>query len=215
MTREEFAQKVTDASHSKILSWHTITVCGMKGTGKSTLEKVGLLPQYRKVLVFDPNDEFREFPQYVPKTDNPMELDAVAKKVWNEGNMVLVVSEAELYLPVAKPLPPNIFKVITRGRHRNVGLIVDTRRVANLNKTVFGLSEHVFIFRHFSPTDYRYLQEFVPRECRSLATLQDFHYWHFFRGVVVEMDPIPMPKGSKALKPAKKQSRPVTDSKAP
>lgn len=175
----------------RIASWNTITVCGMKGTGKTTLEKKGLLPQYKSdILIFDPNDEFNEFPQYIPKTDSPMELDKVAKKVWDRGNTLLVVSEAEIYVPVTKPLPTNVFKIVCRGRHRNVGLIFDTRRIANLNKTCFGLSEHIFIFRHFSPTDIRYLQEFIPTNCKSLANLEDYHYWYYHSGKVAEYSPL-------------------------
>lgn len=182
-----------------LASWHSVTVCGMKGTGKTFLERYGLLPRYQNILIFDPNDEFQDFPgkQYIPKTDSPLELDRVAKQVWVRGNTLLLVSEAELYLPVNRPLPPNIFKIVCRGRHRNVGVISDTRRIANLNKTVFGLSEHCFIFRHFSPTDIRYLSEFLPVDCRQLASLEDFHFWHYTRGKVEECPPIVTPGARK------------------
>lgn len=172
----------------RIVSWHTITVCGMKGTGKTTLEK-NLLTKYDRVLVFDTDEEFPEFPQYIPETDSPKELDKVAKVVWNEGNCLLLVSEAELYLPVNGTLPPHVFKLITRGRRRNIGLIADTRRIANLNKTVFGLSEHVFAFRHFAPTDIQYLSGFIP-EAQGLRTLSDYWFWHYHRGNVVVNKPI-------------------------
>lgn len=172
-----------------VVSWHTNTVCGMKGTGKTTLEKV-LLTKYQRVLVFDVNGEFPEFPQYIPETDSPKELDKVAKAVWNEGNCLLLVSEAELYLPVNGTLPPNVFKITTRGRHRNIGMIADTRRIANLNKTVFGLSEHVFAFRHFAPTDVKYLNEFFTRDARELVNLPDFWYWHYHRGIVNVCKPV-------------------------
>lgn len=174
----------------RIASWNAITVCGMKGTGKTFLEKHGLLPLYREVFVFDTNGEFEEYPNYEPGTDSPLELDKVAKVIWNRWNCVLLVSEAELYLPVNQQLPPNIFKIITRGRHRNVGFIADTRRIANLNKTVFGLSEHCFVFRHFSPTDIEYLSKFIPSDCRQLASLQDRWFWHYSRGSVIVHSPI-------------------------
>lgn len=186
----------------QLKSWHTITVCGMKGTGKTNLEKF-VLSMFPRVLVFDTNGEFPEFNTYEPSTDSPKELDAVAKQVWKEGNCFLVVSEAELFLPVNGTLPPNIFKIITRGRHRNIGLLADTRRVANLNKTVFGLSEHVFVFRHFSPNDIRYLQNFIPQDCRALANIQDYHFWYYHKGQVVEHEPVKnmvMPKKKSAKK---------------
>jgi len=174
----------------ELKSWNCITVCGMKGTGKTYFEKNGLLPKYQEIFVFDPLEEFSEFPHYVPHTDSPRELDKIAKVIWNRWNCLLVVSEAELYLPVSQNLPPNVFKIITRGRHRNVGMIADTRRIANLNKTFFGLSEHCFIFRHFSPTDLDYLKGFVPADVKQLATLDDFCFWHYTRGKVEIHTPI-------------------------
>ncbi len=177
-----------------LLSWHTNTVCGMKGTGKTTLEKYGMLPNYREVFCFDPNGEFPEYPSYQPETDSPKELDQVAKAIWKRGNCLLLVSEAELYLPVNGTLPPSIFKIITRGRHRNIGLIFDTRRIANLNKTAFGLSEHVFLFQHFSPTDLDYLRKFIPNDCRGLASLEPYHYWHYSRGNIQVCKPIAIRK---------------------
>jgi DNA helicase HerA-like ATPase len=177
----------------KLRSFDSITVCGMKGTGKTWLEKYGLLPHYETVFVFDTNGEFPEYPSYEPETDSPRELDKVAKVIWEKRNCLLLVSEAELYLPVNGTLPPNVFKIITRGRHRNVGLIADTRRIANLNKTVFGLSEHAFIFRHFSPTDLEYLSKFIPQDVRQLASLPDYHFWHYSRGKVEVCSPIIIP----------------------
>jgi len=177
-----------------LLSWETITVCGMKGTGKTTLEKVGLLPCYKEIYCFDPNGEFSEYPSYQPETDSPLELDRVAKAIWNRGNCLLVVSEAELFLPVNGRLPSNIFKIITRGRHRNIGLIADTRRIADLNKTVFALSEHSFIFRHFAPNDIDYLKKFIPTDCKQLAHLPDYNYWHYTRGKITVCKPIDIKK---------------------
>jgi hypothetical protein len=180
----------------EIKSWHNIVVCGMKGTGKTTLEKIGLLPNYKQVFVFDTDDEFPEYPRYIPKSDSPLELDRVAKALWNKWNVTLLVSEAELFLPVFKPLPPNVFKIVTRGRRRNIGLISDTRRIADLNKTVFALSEHSFIYRHFAPNDIRYLQQFIPENCKALASLKDYWYWHYHKGKVEICPPIRLPNKS-------------------
>jgi len=103
---------------------------------------------------------------------------------------MLVVSEAELYLPVNKPLPPAIFKIVTRGRHRNIGLIADTRRIASLNKNVFGLSEWCFIFRHFSPNDIDYLNKFVAKDARGLRDLEDRHFWVSHRNQITVHKPV-------------------------
>ncbi len=183
--------KTLPESTINIQSWHTLTVCGQKGTGKSNLEK-WMLTLYKDVYIFDTNGEFgSKYPTYEPTSDSPEELDKVAKALWKRGNVLLLVSEAELFLPNGRPLPPNIFKIVTRGRHQNIGLIADTRRIANLSKTVFGLSDHCFIFRHFSPTDIRYIQEFVPTNAKQLANLPDYHFWHYTKGRVEERPPVP------------------------
>lgn len=173
-----------------IESWNAVTVCGMKGTGKSTLIKKAFLPQYEEIFAFDPNGEFPEFPSYQPESDSPKELESIAKVIWDRWNCLLFVSEAELYMPVNQQLTPSVFKIAARGRHRNVGLIADTRRIANLNKTVFGLSEHCFIFRHFSPTDCQYLNQFLTRDARELASLDNYWFWHYSRGKVEVCKPI-------------------------
>ena len=49
----------------KVASWNTITVCGMKGTGKTNLI-ANLLPSYKELFIFDPNGEFEEYPSYQP-----------------------------------------------------------------------------------------------------------------------------------------------------
>lgn len=171
-------------------SWECVTVCGGKGTGKTYLEKKGLLPHYKEIFCFDPNGEFSEYPSYQPETDSPQELEKIAKIIWNRWNCLLLVSEAELYLPVNKPLTPNVFKIVSRGRHRNTGLIADTRRIAELNKTVFSLSNHVFIFQTWSPTDLSYLKGFIPQDVKPLANLANYHFWHYTKGKAEECQPI-------------------------
>ena len=187
-------------------SWNCVTICGGKGSGKSELER-RLLTSFQTVFVFDTLEEFPEFPRYVPRTDKPMELERIAKPIFDRGNCLLMVSEAELYLPVNKSLPPNIFKIMTRGRHRNVGLMADTRRIANLNKTVFSLSDHCFVFRTWSPNDLDYLRGFIPQDVRSLASLQNYWFWHYSQGKVEVHQPIKLTSHPKPTK----STRNVTD----
>lgn len=173
----------------ELRSYDCITVTGMKGCGKTYLIQK-LLPCYKEVFVFDPTGEFEDYPHYIPKTDSPKELEKIARVIWNRYNCMLVVSEAELYLPVNQSLPPSIFKIVARGRHRNVGLIADTRRIANLNKTVFGLSEWVFMFRHFSPNDIDYISKFVPTNAKELRELKDYFFLVYHRNKIEIHEPI-------------------------
>lgn len=183
---------------SKVLKWDdTIVICGVKGTGKTEWLR-WFISQLPRPFVVDPMEEFTEFEnRYVPQTDRPEELERVAKKLWDIGNVTLVVDEAELYLPNKLFVPPATFKIITRGRdrptHAGVGLVVCTRRIANLNKTVFGLSNHIIIFRHFGVNDIKYLGEFVP-EADQLRTIHDYHWWHWHWTGMDKHNPIPLVK---------------------
>lgn len=180
----------------------TIVVCGMKGVGKTEWLR-WYANQLPRVFMFDPMDEFPEFEnRHVPYTDKPAELELVAEKLWQIGNVTLFVDEAELYLPNKLFVPPNTFKIITRGRdrpgHRGVGLVACTRRLANLNKTVFGLSSHVIIFRIFGVPDIKYLGEFVPN-ADDARYIPDFHWWHWHWTKMDKHTPVPfqptLPKG--------------------
>lgn len=187
----------------ELRSFDKVVFCGQSGTGKTTLER-SILSRYKRVLVFDPDDEYEEYPdirtlkkdqevthcRYIPDTDKPEELEEIAKLVWRKQNTLLMISEAEIYLPVYRGLLPWMFKLINRGRRRNIGCIADTRRVANLNKTVVGLAEWIVIFRHTLPNDLKYLREFVNFDPRALQELPDFHYWVCHRSKVTVHEPI-------------------------
>jgi DNA helicase HerA-like ATPase len=174
-------------------SFDMLTITGAKGSGKTTLERL-LLEQYPRVFIFDTLDEFPEYKQrYIPKTNEPAELDAVCQAIYKAGNTMLLVSEAEMFLPVVPvTLPPNVMNIATRGRHRNASMILDTRRIAMLNKTAFSLCEYQFIFRTWSPNDIDYLAKFLPEgEAKKLSALPDYHFMIHHRGDVKIHNPIP------------------------
>lgn len=166
-----------------IKSTDLITICGARGSGKTTWEKriAGSLPGV-EVLVFDTLNEFGDvFSQYIPKTNKPEELAEVARYVFHKGNMILLVSEAELYMPNVNFLPSDTMRLITQGRHRNTAMWADTRRIANLSKTMFSLSEHVICFRQFSKNDIRYLEDFIPGAA-VVRDLPNYHFLYYYRG---------------------------------
>ena len=165
-----------------IKSTDLITICGARGSGKTTWEKkISKGFAGTEFLAFDPLDEYRDiWPQYIPKTNKPEELAEVARYVFYKGNMILLVSEAELYLPNGS-LPPDTLKLITQGRHRNTAVWADTRRIANLSKTMFSLSEHVICFRQFSKNDIRYLEDFIPGAA-AVRDLPNYHFLYYHRG---------------------------------
>jgi hypothetical protein len=95
-------------------------------------------------------------------------------------------------LPEGKPFTPNIKTLILRGRNRGCGVMANTRRLAMLNKTMFGLSDHNFIFRLFTPNDIDYCRQFIGQEyankLRSLINHGLIYYGN--NGVLKELPPL-------------------------
>ncbi len=180
-----------------VFKWHdVVVVTGMTGTGKSEFLRwyAGQVP---RPFFFDVMGEFTEFKnRYQPETDDPAELDAVAEKLWNIGNVTLFVEESEIYLPNTLKVPASTFKIITRGRdrpqHPGVGLVVCTRRIACLNKTVFSLAKHIVFYRTFGVNDIRYISDFYPG-ADALRTLPDYHYITYHWTGATRHPPLPWP----------------------
>jgi len=157
-----------------IKSDEIVTIAGQRGTGKTYLAKQ-ILQQFSRVVVYDPVGEYDPSISYVPATDSPEEFESFMTKVWNMGNVVVVVDEAERFLRNNGVILEYTHKVINTGRHRNIGLILVTRRLAELHKTPFGLSACVILFRLFLPNDIKYISEFLI-DGYKVRTLPDWHY---------------------------------------
>lgn len=158
----------------KIRTDEITTIAGMRGEGKTTLAKNILTKVKKKKLVYDPVAEYPKHISYVPKRDTPGEFEAICKRVWEKGNIYFCVDEAERYFPNNKPLGYYATRIVNTGRHRGIGVLAITRRIANLSKTVFGLSSTVICFRLFAPTDLRYISEFLNPE--EIAGLKKYKY---------------------------------------
>ena len=175
------------------------TIAGMPGQGKSELARA--LAMYSpRVFMFDPMDQYGDVAhalRVVPAKgqDEKEALEPLAARAMREGNVLLIVEEAEIALgePYSAILP-EMKALVLRGRNRGVGLVAVTRRVANLSKTVFGLSEHVFLFKHFAPNDLEYLNRFIGKEWgQVISELPPWHFLHYSNGQVDRMPPLDVP----------------------
>lgn len=136
------------------------TISGKRGYGKTTLAK-SLISGLSRVAIWDPLGEYSHPNRYIPKTGTPEEFDMWVGRWFNVGNVFLMVDEADFVMNVKKPLLPAAYKVVNIGRHRNVGMGMLTRRIAELNKTAFSQSEDIFLFKHSIKNDIDYLKEFI------------------------------------------------------
>ena len=161
--------------------------------GKTCLARY-IAKRFNSVYVYDPLGQYNEFNNYIPQTGGIEEFDYIAKEIWQRVNIVFVVEECESYLGERMALSPYAFKIVLQGRNRGIGVIAVTRRIANLSKTVFSLSDHVFLFRFFAPNDIRYCQEFVGREWATrLQKLPKYRFIYYgAEGELIECPPIPI-----------------------
>lgn len=154
-----------------------LTISGKRGYGKTTLIK-SLIANLSRVAIWDPMAEYDHPNSYRPKQGTIAEFDAWLHQWWMLGNVFLVVDEADFVMPVKKPLSPEAYSIINVGRHRNIGLAMLTRRIAELNKTAFSQSENIFLFRHSISNDVNYLREFIDN-VEVIRTFEKYQYKQF------------------------------------
>ncbi|MBC8520977.1 MAG: AAA family ATPase [Methanomicrobia archaeon] len=151
------------------------TIAGMRGSGKTTLAREILRQIKGDKIVYDPMHEYNKKISFRPKSDSLKSFDGFLKWAWKRGNIFICIDEAERYFPLKKTMLQYAFKTVNTGRHRNIGLLVITRRIAELHKTVFGLSNTIILFQMFLPNDIRYLLEFFP-DAEKLRHIPKFQY---------------------------------------
>ena len=150
------------------------TISGKRGHGKTTLA-MSLISGLSRVAVWDPMDEYKHKNSYIPTLGTIEEFDRWLEGWYMQGNIFLLVDEADFVMSVKKPLTPTAYKVVNVGRHRNVGMGMLTRRIAELNKTAFSQSENIYLFRHSIKNDVDYLKEFI-EGVEEIRTFEKFQY---------------------------------------
>ena len=150
------------------------TIAGQRGTGK-TYKVKQLIAGMERVVIYDIAGEYDPKFSYVPASDSVEEFEAFMKKIWFMGNVFVVVDEAERVMRNNGVILPYTYAVINTGRHRNIGMLIVTRRLAELHKTPFGLSQMVILFRLFSPNDIKYISGFL-MDAECVKDLPDYEY---------------------------------------
>lgn len=177
-----------------------ITVCGMPGMGKTEfckyLSKI-VLQTGTKLYVYDVLDQYEELDEYdncervVPHNIGKGEFEELCRRVWTEGNATILAEEVELYLPEKGSLLSYTAQVAYRGRNRGIGVIGNTRRIADFSKKIFSLCDHVFVFRSFSPNDVKYIGNFFGKQWEDkIRGLKPYYFLHYHAGEVQERSPI-------------------------
>ena len=166
----------------KMRATDRVTVCGLPGTGKTTLTKYLCSLYEPDLLIYDPLAQYVNFPsecRYIPKSDSLTEFDSVCRQLCARSNVVFVIEEAERYLGQGKALGPYAFDLINRGRNWGVGVVAVTRRIQRLSKDFFDLCQHVFFFKcGLKSRDY--IKDMIGQgECQIITGLERFHFLYY------------------------------------
>ncbi len=95
---------------------------------------------------------------------------------------MVVVDEAETFMPEGKNFPEHAFKIVMQGRHKNIGMIVTTKRIAELKKTIVSQAKYVIMFRHFLKNDVDYIRSFAGDKAFGLKDLHDYRFMIYSLG---------------------------------
>lgn len=166
----------------EIKSTDRVTVCGLPGTGKTTLAKYFASLTEPKCLIYDPLQQYEGFPEecrYIPRSDSLQEFDSICRRLRATGNITFIVEECERYIGQGKPLGENAFDLINRGRNWGVGIFAVTRRIQRLSKDFFDLCQHCFIFR-IGLKSRGYVADMIGwDETRKIMALPLYHFLHY------------------------------------
>jgi len=167
-------------------------ICGQRGKGKTTLA-IHICKRIRRKRILDILGEYskhRELKRfcYIPRSKD--DIERFLNRVWRDGNVLLIIDEADLIFPNKIKLRDIFYKIIHLGRHRNIGLLAITRRIANLHKDIVSLADTIFIFRLIVKSDLDYLRYFIGDDIFLAQDLEDYHFLVWHEGKIEKCEPV-------------------------
>lgn len=177
-----------------------ITIVGLQGSGKTYLAKNYFLKRVKQHLVIDPNNEYDLFTRYIPKFADDLdklkeELKLVTKRLilpnvlWIEKKNkkkvkkplhLVVMDEADLYMPSRKPMIPQLRYLYVECRHMQLDLIAITRRLTDINAYPVEVSDYLIIFKQAGYNDLKRLREIGGKEAEEMMREKVDYYKHNF-----------------------------------
>lgn len=159
-----------------------VVLCGLPGSGKTTLAKYLASLCSPNILIYDPLSQYQGFEdaeRYIPKSDSLEEFNTVCRGLRAKGNITFFIEECERYLGQGRPLLPDTFDLCNRGRNWGVGMVAVTRRIQRLSKDFFDLAQHCFFFK-CGLKSREYISDMVGKDMvRQIMTLPQYHFLHY------------------------------------
>ena len=146
---------------------NSIVILGKRGSGKTTLIKYLIkkaLSTGVKITILDIVGNYiylkgdKRINYHIINPHNAKQINSILLKVFNEGNQLLILDEADLYdySVLKKDL---FYSIINLGRNYGIGYIASARRTANIPKDFISNANYSFVFRHNLPQDLNVLRE--------------------------------------------------------
>lgn len=152
-------------------------IFGKTGTGKSTKAKslikeslssriivIDALAEYDEFIIVE---NFLDFYEYVKdnqdfklacRFSSDMDIEYLFKIVFELGNILLIVEEAEIYIsPYAKQ--SNFLRLVRYGRHKNISIIGIARRAAELSIDLRANTDNIISFKQTELTDIEIMKK--------------------------------------------------------
>jgi len=206
----------------RLAHWHKTMLCGVNGQGKSVLFRAlvkDYLEAGARLLLYDSEHELSDkipkrkgiapetylaslrerypgltlyVPRYSTKEARITEFDKVCGRVYETGRIILAVESIDFYAPPRQDLSENLQKIVHWGRNEDIGLIMTSRRPANVNKDACALNQNWFLFHCYINNDLKWLREFIPaHHVEELKTLPLYEFLHWTQNSVARHNPIP------------------------
>jgi DNA helicase HerA-like ATPase len=171
-----------------------IYVCGKKGYGKTELTKTKIIPKYNRVVILDSlgfeypflsSNTISEFGENIEKnvqrdnfvlTYNPLDNHEAEffKICLVLSDCLIVIEEADLFCTTAQ-IDDSLNRLIRYGRHRNLDLVLISRRPAEVHRNVTAQSDIIISFRQTEPRDLEYFKK-ISENWESLKELKKWKY---------------------------------------
>ena len=171
--------------------------CGSSGSGKSYKVK-SLIKQSKRLIIFDPDDEYGELSNIVTVTTAQALLTKVkqnpkgglriryvangeaafnvwAKAVFAWGNCVAVAEEIAGVTSPGKA-PQGWHTLVSRGRKRGITLYAVTQRPSESDKTILGNLSSIWVGRMSRAKDRKYMAAELDVHVNDLTELKALDY---------------------------------------
>jgi len=108
------------------------------------------------------------------------QISSVVYRTGKESQLYtcLIFEEAQFYFPTYN-LSPELFSLLTIGRHGYLNIIANTQRPAQIHKTLISQSADVYIGKLFEMNDIKYLYSTIGEDALEAKNLQSGEFIHY------------------------------------